>query len=463
MPAISIITATYNRSAALAVAIRSVLAQTFTDWELIVVGDACTDDTAEVVAHFADPRIRYVALTRNFGEQAGPNNVGIAQARAELVAFLNHDDLWLPDHLALGYEYLQATFADLVFSANANIWPTSRYDDHYRGLVVYAGGLSERGLFEPLGARGLVVPCSSWLAKKSMLVALGGFAFAKDIVAVPSQDLLLRAHRAGYKLLNTPTMSVIVIASSTREGSYFDDAGEQRWFLERLHDPTLRSGLLARAVNDTPLSVVERAFLAAQRVIGRLGVHPLAIDFWAMGLGRPGAYVRHLRNVRGLVTLDATTPLGRLRNAEAKRAAPVALGTRIDVSSAAAVLGAGFSFVEPWGVWTEGPRAELVIRMREPMAVRVSLEGHGFVGEGYDGRDIEVLARDRSLLRRVLHRGDDARLDVTVAPEAIREGILVLTLRTHNPISPKEVGVADDTRKLGYALRALQIDAVDGP
>jgi len=68
-PAISVVIATYNRSRALGYAIESVLGQTFADWELIVVGDACTDDTAEVVARYveADPRVRFVNLEHNWG------------------------------------------------------------------------------------------------------------------------------------------------------------------------------------------------------------------------------------------------------------------------------------------------------------------------------------------------------------------------------------------------------------
>ncbi|MEX2553025.1 MAG: glycosyltransferase, partial [Actinomycetota bacterium] len=89
-PAVSIVTATYNRGRWLECAVRSIVRQTFTDWELVVVGDACTDDTADVVARFDDARIRFINLTRNFGEQAGPNNVGVAESRAPLIAFLNH-------------------------------------------------------------------------------------------------------------------------------------------------------------------------------------------------------------------------------------------------------------------------------------------------------------------------------------------------------------------------------------
>ena len=90
---VSIITATYNRSEVLKWAIRSVLAQTFCDWELIVVGDACTDDTEQVVASFTDPRIRFVNRSTSFGEQSGPNNDGFFLANGRLIAYLNHDDL----------------------------------------------------------------------------------------------------------------------------------------------------------------------------------------------------------------------------------------------------------------------------------------------------------------------------------------------------------------------------------
>ena len=69
MATVSVVMATYNRPRALRLAVASVRAQTFTDWELIVVGDACTDETAEVVAGFGDARIRFVNLPVRCGEQ----------------------------------------------------------------------------------------------------------------------------------------------------------------------------------------------------------------------------------------------------------------------------------------------------------------------------------------------------------------------------------------------------------
>ncbi len=90
---------TYNWSTVLPFSIGSILRQTFTDFELLVVGDACTDDSAEVVSAIHDPRVRWINLSKNHGHQTGPNNEGLRQARGSIIAYLGHDDLWLPHHL----------------------------------------------------------------------------------------------------------------------------------------------------------------------------------------------------------------------------------------------------------------------------------------------------------------------------------------------------------------------------
>src|ERR1043166_5723000 len=87
VPRVSVIIATYNRSAVLRHAIASVRAQTFGDFELLVVGDGCTDDSAAAVAGFADPRIRWFNRAANSGHQSAPNNEGLRQARGELIAY----------------------------------------------------------------------------------------------------------------------------------------------------------------------------------------------------------------------------------------------------------------------------------------------------------------------------------------------------------------------------------------
>jgi glycosyltransferase involved in cell wall biosynthesis len=102
-PLVTAIIPTFNWSSVLECSIASVLAQTFTDFELLVIGDACTDDSADVVAAFAadDERVRWINMPHHDGSQVGPNNEGLRQAQGRFVAYLGHDDLWLPRHLEL--------------------------------------------------------------------------------------------------------------------------------------------------------------------------------------------------------------------------------------------------------------------------------------------------------------------------------------------------------------------------
>lgn len=93
---VSVIIPTYNSPEFLKAAISSVLAQTYTELEVVVVDDGSTDNTAEVVRQF-ESRVRYVYQS-NAGT-ASARNTGIRSARGEVISFLDHDDLWLPGKL----------------------------------------------------------------------------------------------------------------------------------------------------------------------------------------------------------------------------------------------------------------------------------------------------------------------------------------------------------------------------
>ena len=112
----SILTPTHDRADVLPFAIRSVIAQTETDWELFVAGDGCTDNTAEVVAEFSDPRIRWLDLPKGPGFGYINRNLAFRQMHGHYVALLAHDDIWLPDHLALLSRCLEQSSAEWAYS-----------------------------------------------------------------------------------------------------------------------------------------------------------------------------------------------------------------------------------------------------------------------------------------------------------------------------------------------------------
>ena len=297
-PLVSVITATYNRSNALALTIESVRWQTCHGWELWVIGDACTDDTERVVASFEDPRIHFLNLERNVGEQSGPNNEGFRHARGSYVAYLNHDDLWLPDHLETALGGIVNADADLVFTLidavtgeGANtlqcIIPSMRY--------------------EP----GLLVPASCWLCRRALIEAIGPWHGSAECYSTPSQDWLYRAWKAGKNLRLIPQMTVVAIPASTRRGVYATrEVLENQRYFDRIRDePDFRTReLTSIATNyNTPWPrwyptriLLLRAF--RNMLVGvcvAAGWDPMAVRNFILYF-RKGAFIDHLRRQRGL-------------------------------------------------------------------------------------------------------------------------------------------------------------------
>ena len=95
MPTVSVIIPTYNRSNLVKEAVESVLQQTYTDFEVLVVDDGSTDDTRSVVKQIQDSRIKY--YYKDNGGQSSARNFGLIKAHGQYIAFLDHDDLW-PDN-----------------------------------------------------------------------------------------------------------------------------------------------------------------------------------------------------------------------------------------------------------------------------------------------------------------------------------------------------------------------------
>lgn len=104
MPYFSIIIPTYNRAYILSIAINSVLNQTFSDWELIVVDDGSIDNTKDLVLAYKDSRIHYIYQEN--AERSAARNNGINHAKGAYICFLDSDDYFLPERLKKIYDFI---------------------------------------------------------------------------------------------------------------------------------------------------------------------------------------------------------------------------------------------------------------------------------------------------------------------------------------------------------------------
>lgn len=119
-PFFSVIIPTYNRAHFIGKAVKSVLAQTFTDWELIVVDDGSTDNTKEIIAAYTDTRVKYI-FQQN-AERSAARNTGIRHAVGKYICFLDSDDYFLSERLDHLYRFLKTQqFPEIfIYTAKQN-------------------------------------------------------------------------------------------------------------------------------------------------------------------------------------------------------------------------------------------------------------------------------------------------------------------------------------------------------
>ncbi len=331
-PAVSVVLATYNRPAVLAFAIRSVLAQDFADWELIVVGDRCSEATGVLVDLFADPRIRYINLALNTGEQSGPNNVGIARARGRIIAFLNHDDCWFADHLRAAMDWLQASGADAVIARSATVVASLPSGDEGYTWHTFLTGEGRRGRYDPVYTEG---PISTVLLKASVARAAGPLRPAADCHGTSSQEWLFRIRRRGFDIRTMPHLTVMQFPSGLRARSYLaTDAPEHAFFEPQFERPLQLRLLLLDRRRAPPLRppwrrLAKSVALVGLRAAAYLGLPPSElVPKFLLGY-RPGTFINKLRGIRGLSPMPERDPsAGELRDRYAKEQAAEEDGAR---------------------------------------------------------------------------------------------------------------------------------------
>ncbi len=127
-PKFSVLLPTHNRADVVGFAIESVLNQSFKNFELLVVGDGCTDQTEAVVARFSkrDKRVKWFNFPKSAGFGYANRNSALKTAKGELVAYIGHDDLWLPNHLETHADFFEKEKHFLIAGTRA-LWMSDNH------------------------------------------------------------------------------------------------------------------------------------------------------------------------------------------------------------------------------------------------------------------------------------------------------------------------------------------------
>lgn len=200
MDLISVITPAYNVEDYIAQTIDSVLAQTYTSWEMLIVDDGSTDRTAEIIKEYClkDKRIRY--FFQKNGKQAKARNLAIQYAQGKYVAFLDADDLWVPEKLQKQIEIIQLKDVDVVYSQGwsfKEVIVDSRKEtikNKMNTLIGFHG--SKQFLTELLKKN--QVPVLSVLVKKEVIDSINGFVEDAVIQRAEDYQLFIRLADRGF-------------------------------------------------------------------------------------------------------------------------------------------------------------------------------------------------------------------------------------------------------------------------
>lgn len=191
MARISVVIPTHNRCESLKNAIRSVIAQTYKDFEILIVDDASTDNTQSYASALKNKNIYYIRLNTNKGG-CHARNEGIKKSSGELIAFLDDDDLWFPKKLEKQIKLFSSYNLDFCFSAKKVIYSNSKkcrvsalkpkFVDPYKSIMYdnYIG------------------TTSTILLRKKLIEQINGFD--EQLPALQDYDLYIRLLENGCKI-----------------------------------------------------------------------------------------------------------------------------------------------------------------------------------------------------------------------------------------------------------------------
>lgn len=191
---VSIIIPNYNRGHCIGRAIQSVIEQTFTNWELIVVDNHSTDNSLEVINSFNDSRIT-ILKTRNNGIIAHSRNLGIKKARSDYIAFLDSDDWWLNNKLQISVACLDSG-NDLVYH---DLYKISRFPVNKNIKSIVPTRHLASPVIDDLLAKGNAINNSSVVVRRSLMKDINGFSEHPELVGSEDFDGWIRVAKLTEK------------------------------------------------------------------------------------------------------------------------------------------------------------------------------------------------------------------------------------------------------------------------
>jgi glycosyltransferase involved in cell wall biosynthesis len=211
-PLVSVVIPTYNHARYLGRALQSVLDQTYTNWEVIVIDNHSTDNTDEVIASFMDPRVTYLKIHNN-GVIAASRNAGIRAAKGKWIAFLDSDDWWANDKLQVCFDCIDEK-VDLIYHDLVIIHDQSR---PFRQKKVKAWQV-KAPVLKDLLLRGNAISNSSVVVRKRLLEKIGGINESVKLIAAEdyntwlhiskrTNQFLYLPHKLGYYLIHNQGLS----------------------------------------------------------------------------------------------------------------------------------------------------------------------------------------------------------------------------------------------------------------
>ncbi len=197
---VSVIMPTYNYGRFIGKAIESVLKQTYKNLELIIIDNYSDDDTEKIVTSYEDDRIKY-SKYRNNGIIAASRNHGIKHSHGEYIAFLDSDDIWLPEKLDVQICHFRDNDVVAVSSKALLI----------RGDLISRSYFYSKNKYTDYTYREFLfcncAPCSSTIVRKYILLNLKGFDERKEFQFIEDWELWLRVAQKGkFRVLEEPLL-----------------------------------------------------------------------------------------------------------------------------------------------------------------------------------------------------------------------------------------------------------------